>query len=130
MREAHNEIEKLGARVIAVGTGADWQAQRLMDEGMPFPCLVDPAANLYRALDIGRMGWADLLRPDLWRNYIDAFRHGGRQGRVTGDVRRLSGIAIIDPERTVRWLHRSATAGDYPPLPAVLTALADITRGR
>lgn len=128
MREAHTEIEKLGARVIAIGTGADWQAQRLMDEGMPFPCLVDPEANLYRALDIGRMGWADLLRPDLWRNYIDAFRHGGRQGRVTGDIRRLSGIAIIDPERTVRWLHRSATAGDYPPLAVVLTALADITR--
>jgi hypothetical protein len=128
LREAHTEIEKLGARVIAIGTGADWQAQRLMDDGMPFPCLVDPEANLYRALDIGRMGWTDLLRPDLWRNYIDAFRHGGRQGRVTGDVRRLSGIAIIDPERTVRWLHRSATAGDYPPLAAVLTALADITR--
>lgn len=128
MREAHAEIEKLGARVIAVGTGADWQAQRLMDEGMPFPCLVDPEANLYRALDIGRMGWADLLRPQLWRNYIDAFRRGGRQGRLTGDVRRLSGLAIIDPQRTLRWVHRSDTVGDYPPIAPVLTTLADVTR--
>ncbi|GEM_PF-3124058 len=125
MRGAHPQIEGLGARVIAIGTGAGFQAQRLMDDGMPFPCLVDPDANLYRALGIGRVPWHGWLSPGPWRNYIRAFRRGGRQGRVTGDWRRLSGVAVIDPQRRVRWLHRSGTVGDYPPIAEVLRVLAD-----
>lgn len=41
-----------------------------------------------------------------------------RLGRVTGDPRRLSGVAIVDPERRVRWLYRSRVLGDYPPIDA------------
>jgi hypothetical protein len=43
---------------------------------------------------------------------------------VTGDPRRLSGMAIIDPGRSVRWLYRSRLPGDYPPIQTVLDALA------
>ena len=127
MREAYPEVERLGARVVAVGTGAAYQAQHLMDTGMPFPCLVDADARLYTALGIGRLEWHEWLKPGVWRNYWRALRRGSRPGQVTGDPRRLSGVALIDPERNVRWVHRSQVPGDYPPIDAVLDVLRQTT---
>ena len=123
MREAHPAIEALGARAVAVGTGADFQARRLMEEGMPFPCLVDADAALYRVLGIGRVGLRALLDPATYRNYWRAWRRGSRQGRVTGDPRRLSGVAILDAGGRLRWRHVASTVGDYPPMATVLDQL-------
>lgn len=125
MREAHPQIEALGARVIVVGTGAGWQAERLMADGMPFECLVDPDATLYEALGIGRVGVGEWVKPATIRRYVAAFRRGGRQGRITGDWRRLSGVALVDPQRKLSWLYRATGVGDYPPLDEVLRVLAE-----
>lgn len=124
MREAENRIDALDTTVIVVGTGAAWQAQRLMADGYPFECLVDPDANLYRALGIGRVGFAEWFRPATVRRYVAAFRRGSRQGRISGDWRRLSGVALLAPDRTVRWTHISTGVGDYPSISAVLDACA------
>jgi AhpC/TSA antioxidant enzyme len=127
VREAYPQLERLGVRVIAVGTGAPYQARHLMDTGMPFPCLIDAEARLYAALGIGRIEWHEWLKPDVWRNYTRALRRGSKPGRVTGDPRRLSGVAIIDPERHVRWIYRSRIPGDYPPIGTVLDELRRAT---
>lgn len=131
MCEAHPEIEGLGAGVVAVGTGADFQAHRIMEQGLrgravPFPCLVDADANLYRALDIGQVGWSHWLRPNVLARYVRAWRAGARPGKVTGDARQLSGVAAVDPDRRVRFLHRSASVGDYPPIDDVLAVLRSL----
>ena len=128
-------ITDLGARVVAVGTGAGWQAERLMagdatSEPIGFECLVYPDRNLYRALDLGRVPWRHWLSLELWRNYLGAFRRGGRQGAVTGDWRQLSGVAIVtsDPRSAhgrVTYLHRSRTVGDYPSISSMLGHLGD-----
>jgi hypothetical protein len=123
VRGVYPEIEALGARAVAVGTGADFQARRLMREGMPFPCLVDPEALLYRALGIGRVGLRTALDPATYANYWRAWRRGARPGRVTGDPRRLSGVAILDAEGRLRWRHAATTIGDYPPVADVLERL-------
>jgi hypothetical protein len=88
-----------------------------------FECLVDPARNLYRALGVGRVPWHRWLTPELWRNYLGAFRRGGRQGAVTGDWRQLSAVAIVAPDGRLTYLHRSRTVGDYPEIGAVLDHL-------
>jgi hypothetical protein len=123
VREAYPAIDALGARVAAVGTGADFQARRLMDDGTPFPCLVDPEALLYRVLGLGQVGPRLLLKPSTYANYWRAWRRGARQGRVTGDPRRLSGVAILDAESRLRWRYVATTIGDYPPIPRVLEEL-------
>ena len=128
VREAHPAIEKRGARVVAVGTGADFQARRLMDEGMPFPCLVDAHAVLYRVLGIGRVKVRAILDPATCLNYWRAWRRGSRQGRVTGDPRRLSGVAIVDPGGHLRWRYVASTIGDYPPIAVVQDQLRRLTR--
>ncbi len=120
MREIDAELEALDTGVIVVATGAAWQAERLMADGYPYVCLVDPDARLYRALGIGRVGFGEWFRPSSVRRYLRAFRRGSRQGRITGDWRRLSGVALIAPDRTVRWAHIADGVGDYPAIPEVL----------
>ena len=123
VREAYPEIDGAGARAVAIGTGSLAQARRLMESGSPFPCLVDADLRLYRLLGLGRVGVATFLDPATYLNYWRGWRHGARQGTVTGDPRQLSGVAILDAEGRLRWRHASRTVGDYPPIPDVLAAL-------
>jgi len=122
LREAHEEIASLGAGILAVATGAGYQARRLMADGLPFPALVDPDKNLYRALGIERISFDQWFRPSTWRRYLRSVGRA-RQGRLTGDVRQAPGVAIIDPPGTLRYLHRGQTVGDYPPLAEILDAV-------
>ena len=69
------------------------------------------------------MAPAEWLRPSVVAKYVHAIRRGGRQGRVTGDWRWLSGVAIVERDRTLRYLHRATNVGDYPPVTDVLHAL-------
>lgn len=126
LREAEPQIESLGARVIGVATGADYQARQLMDSGIPFPLLVDPDRNLYRALGLDRIPWHRFLQPATWWRFAQASR-GARQGRLTGDLRQAPGVAIIDTEGRLRYLHRGRTLADYPSLGEVVVALGAIT---
>ena len=96
-----------------------------MADGMPFDCLVDPDATLYEALGIGRVGVGEWVKLATIRRYLAAFRRGGRQGRITGDWRRLSGVALIAPNRELSWLYRASGVGDYPPIDEVLSVLRD-----
>lgn len=116
----------MGVSVVVVGTGAAWQAERLMAEGMPFECLVDPDAHLYEALDIGRVGMGEWFRPSTIRRYVAAFGRGSRQGRITGDWRRLSGVAVIGPDRRLRWVYHATGVGDYPQLGEVERVLSEL----
>ena len=125
MREHRTEIESLGAPLLVVGTGAAFQARRLMDQGLPFECLVDPEARLHRALGIGRVDWRTALRPATYANYWRGWRRGGRQREITGDPRRLSGLAVFDAGQRLRWRHVARTIGDYPPVASLLATLRD-----
>jgi peroxiredoxin len=127
LREAHPQIEALGARALAVATGAGFQAQQLMRDGLPFPALVDPDKHLYRTLGIERIHWDQWLRPSTWRRYLAALGGGARQGRLTGDVLQAPGVVILDASHTIRYLHRGRTLADYPQLGEVLDALRAVT---
>ena len=129
MREAHAEIEALGARVVAVGTGSPEQARRLMETGTPFPCLVDADRRLYRALGLRRVALRTFVDPATYLNYWRAWRRGARQDRVTGDPRQLSGVALLDAGGRLRGRHVSRTIGDYPPLPRVLAEIRRVAAG-
>lgn len=123
MREAHAAIAGAGADLLVVGTGAAYQAAHLMEVGYPAQCLVDPDAHLYTALGIGRVGLGEWLKPSVMRRYVSAARRGSRQGRVTGDWRRLSGVAIVDVDRTLRYRYAAGEVGEYPPVDEVMAAL-------
>lgn len=127
LREAHPDIVALGAGAVAVATGADYQARALMSEGLPFPALLDPDKNLYRALGIERIPWDQWLRLSTWTRYLGSLRRA-RQGRLTGDIFQAPGVVVLDAERTIRYLHRGTTLGDYPSLPEILDALRAVAK--
>lgn len=69
LREHHDTFSARGATVIAVGGAADYQAQRLQDDGHLFPLLLDPDGVLRRALGIETqlsrkemMSWASIKK--------------------------------------------------------------------
>lgn len=117
---AYDEFQATGASALAVGTAAGYQAQHLMDEGLGFPAVVDPESNLYRTLALPRMRWWEIVKPDGLRNYWRAFRRGGRRGRITGDTLQLPGVAVLDSDGVLRWVHRGRSIGDYPSLDETL----------
>lgn len=115
--------------MVAVATGADWQAERLGRE-LGLVCLLDPDRRLYRALGIRRVRPWEWLTWRMWRRYLRAFvdrylrrRHRrARQGRITGDPTQLPGVLVLDPAGRVVYLHRGEALGDYPPVGEVVAA--------
>jgi hypothetical protein len=124
LREAHPALWSLGASALAVATGARFQAKALMEGGVPFPCLVDPGAGLHRALGLGRLDARSLLKPSSYEAHWRALRRGVRQGWLTGDLMQSSGVAVVDSEGRLAYLHRSRRLGDYPPLGDVMAAVS------
>src|SRR5713101_5621432 len=122
LREAYPQIQALDADVVAVGTGADFQARKLREGGVPFPCLLDPERSLYRTLGLEHIRWHRFVQPSTWRRYLASARRA-RQGRLTGDLRQAPGIVILDADLRIRYLHRGTTLGDYPRLEDVMEAL-------
>lgn len=129
LARAQEEIEELGGQVVAVGRESQQQARRLEDRWVPYPCLVDPAAELYRALGIGRFDREDLTDPaKLWRvtkAYAAGFLRGTMQGQPSA-TRQLPGVAVVDAEMRLHYLYRGGVIGDYPPVEEVIAALRDV----
>lgn len=125
LAKAQDEIEALGAGVVAVGRTSQEQAARLESRWVPYPCLVDPRGNLYKALGIRRYHPKELLEPaKLWsliRGYAVGFANGVMQGKPAG-TNQLPGVAIVDADSTLRYLYAGSAIGDYPPFEEVMEA--------
>jgi peroxiredoxin len=129
LEAARPQLEAAGVRVVGVGGAADYQARHLMDHGIGFPLLLDPDHALYGALDVRRIRWWMMLAPRTWRNYLRAARKA-RQGRITAHPLQAPGFAIIDTDRTLRFLYRGTTLGDYPTISEVIAAARSAAAGR
>lgn len=128
LREAHPDMQRHGATAVAVATGAAFQARSLMAGGVPFPCLVDPDANMHGALGLGRLDWRTLLRPSSYRSHWHAFRRGARQGMLAGDLLQSSGVAVVDPTGRLGYLFRGEKLGNYPPVDEVMDAVRRLAK--
>lgn len=115
-----------------VGVAADFQVRHLAEAyGIDAPMLLDPDQNLYRALAIPRLRPVDFLRPATWRIYLPLFWHryvtrridGPRQGRIVGDPAQLPGVAVVDGDACLQWIHRGASLGDYPAVDDLLNRI-------
>lgn len=104
-----------GARVIAVGGSADYQARWLRDtKGVRMPILLDPAQHVRSLAELGNLSSRQLLSPRGGANYLRALRRGLRPQRVTRDTVRSPGVALFAPNLEVAWIYEGARLGDYP----------------
>lgn len=123
---ARPRLEAAGVRVVGVGAAADYQARHLMEQGIGYPLLLDPEHELYRALDVRRIRWQTLLSPGTWWRYLRTARRA-RQGRITDHPLQAPGFAIVERDRTVAFLYRGRTLGDYPPIDDIVAAAHALT---
>ena len=128
MQQHQAEIARRGAQVIAIGQGSGEDARTFCAKaGVTFACLGDPARESYRRFDLPRGGWRAIV--------IDPILVGveGVRGLSGVDVRgallptsdwfQLGGVAIVDREGILRWVHRARHSADLPAPTAVLGAL-------
>jgi peroxiredoxin len=127
LNEARPALDAVGVGVVGVGGAADYQARHLMGHGIGFRLLLDPDHQLYEALDVRRIHWWMLLMPTTWWKYLRAARRA-RQGRITAHPLQAPGFVILDTDRTVRFLYRGRTLGDYPPVSDVVAAAVSLGR--
>lgn len=119
------QVEDKGLRVIGVGGAADFQARHLMDNGVGFPLMLDPKHRLYEALNIHRIPWSTMASPFTWKRYLSSAKKA-RQGRITDHPLQAPGLAILDTDGTLRFLHRGRTLGDYPTIPELLSVIQNL----
>ncbi len=113
----------LGVKVVAVGGSADYQARWLRDTGVTMPLLLDPAQQLRDAVGFGSLSGRQLMAPRGLRRYAAAVLSGIRPQRITGDLMRSPGVAILDASHDLRWTYEGTALGDYPSLDEVLDAV-------
>lgn len=126
MQEHHDEIRDLGAGALGISVAADFQAQHLMNDGIDFELLLDPERNFKeRALEVRRIPWWTYLLPSTLWNYLKWARRT-RQGRITAGPTEPPAVAIVDTDGVVRYVHRGAALGDYPPIDEVMAHLREV----
>lgn len=129
MQSGLAEFEARGAQLVAVGQGSEEEAGRYCAEyASGFPCLGDPDRTSYKHLGLERGDWwTTVVKPfftdtresvrlvrsaDLAASQLDA-----------SDVLQLGGVAIVDREGVLRYLHVAKTTADLPPNEEMFGAL-------
>ncbi len=129
MQEHKAEIEARGAQVVAIGQGTGEDAAEVCGElGVDFPCLGDPERRGYRALGLGRASWWGITAGPMLESPALGLRrlaHANlrRSASPHSDVRQLPGVAIVDRQGTLRFLHRAEKTDDLPSPARVLAEL-------
>jgi peroxiredoxin len=130
LRKAYPDIRRLGAEVVAVGQGTQQEAEEVCTEvGAKFPCVGDPERVGYRAygFPLGSV-WQVMFSRDARERTREALAKGFSLNRKRSFGKhsnwwQLPGVAIIDRSGVLRFVHRSHSAGDYPPMSVLLDEL-------
>ena len=132
MQRYYQAIRGRGAEVVGICQGtAEETAEFRRAAGVTFPCVGDPAKRSYEAYGLGRGNvWQIFVEPilpgiqTLWAGY--RFDVRGTL-RPHSDWYQLPGVAIVDTDGVVRYLHRGHHPGDIPSPADLLAALIVIT---
>ena len=124
MRRHQSEIEGLGARIVAVGTGnAQFAAAFVRDEEIEFPVLVDEEGEAAKAIELGRTSALALLKPSVVSGRRRAAAAGHTQKRTGPRPMQLGATLVIAPGGEVLYSHMDADVADHAPIEEILDAL-------
>jgi peroxiredoxin len=125
LREHYEEIQGLGADVVAIGTGNQRYAAAFVDdEHVPFPVLVDDDATAAQAAAVPRVGFFRLLFNPASRPGTKRAREGGHRIHKAGKrVTQLGATFVVGPGEQVRYEHIDAHSADHAPVDDVLAVL-------
>lgn len=134
--QVQNELDRFNSQriqVVAIGQGSGQEARLYAEKwGVEFPVLGDPKRAAYKAFGLlgsnwTNLFWSPLLRePRLTLSRLAAADFGGSVLKAS-DPLQLGGVAILDRQGIVQYLHRAQTADDNPSNDAVLEAARSCT---
>jgi peroxiredoxin len=125
LRGSYDEITRAGAEVVAIGTGDEYYAKGFVaEEQVPFPVLVDDAADAANAAAVRKVNFATLLfDPRSLKGALHARRNGFRVKKSGKRVTQLGGTFVVGPGPQIHYEHVDAHTADHAPLAEVLAAL-------
>lgn len=124
LAEREERLDAAGVTVIGVATREDYQAQRLLDDGFPFPLLLDPEDSLRTAMGVSeRFSPWRLLHPRGAFDYVRSARQARRFDPVWAEATQRPGMVLLDGEMRITWSHFGARIGDYPAVDEIMTAI-------
>ena len=124
MRRHQSEIEKAGARIVAIGTGNRQFATAFVhDEAIRFPVLIDDEAAAAKAIELGRTSALGLLKPSVIAGRRRAAAAGHKQKRLGERPMQLGATLVVAPGGDVLYAHMDSDVADHAPIEEVLAAL-------
>jgi len=124
VRDAHEDLIRSGATVVAIGTGNHRYAERFVEEErIPFPVLVDDHALAAHAAEVDPGSIRNILTPSTYVDSVRTWRRGHRIHMSGKRVTQLGATFVIAPGGEVRYAHIDATTTDHAPLSEVFEAL-------
>ena len=126
MRERYDDITKLGADVIAIGTGDQrYAAAFVRDERIPFRVLVDDHSTAAEAASVRTLNWFQLLHPRTWAASRQASKNGHHIHNAGKRVRQIGATFVVGAGDRVRYEHLDADSTDHANLDEVLAVLRE-----
>lgn len=123
----YSEIQALGAQVVAISFGTPYWAQAWLQETeAPFPLLLDPSHESYRAFGLMSSRWR-ALSPRTLLYYFRAMRSGEEILDSRGDIKQLGGNFIVDRDGIVRFSYASKEPVDRPEVEMLLDVLGELS---
>ena len=124
MRGRYDEIRARGAEVVAIGTGDVGHARDFVEaEEIPFPVLVDDAAEAARAARVRRVGVLQLFDPASYAGARRAWGSGHRLGVPGRRTNQLGATFVVGAGPVVKYQHYDAHTADHAPLDEIFAAL-------
>ena len=126
MRQRYDEIQALGAEVVAIGFAAPERLRRLADDvGIPFPMLRDPEYQAYQAFGLKQGTLREIYGLRTAWAYVKLIVRKRRFTRTQSDRLQLGGDFVIDGQGIVRLAYRGRGPADRPPVSRLLDALRE-----
>ena len=124
MRERSNEIDTLGASIVAVGTGDQRYAEAFVrEEQIPFLVLVDDDAAAARAVSLRTLSWFQLLHPRTWKATRETSKRGHHIHKSGKRVKQIGATLVIGAGDRVRYEHFDTDSTDHASIDEVLASL-------
>jgi peroxiredoxin len=124
LREHNDEINNLGASIVAVGTGDQRYAEAFVrEEQIPFLVLVDDDAAAAQAASLRTLNWFQLLHPRTWKATRETSKRGHHVHKSGKRVKQIGATFVIGAGDRIRYEHMDADSTDHAPVDDVIASL-------
>jgi peroxiredoxin len=131
LRGHQAEIERLGGRIVAIGTGdAAYARAFAADESIAFPVLVDDHGEAARAAAVPSSSFLGMFHPRTWKKTRETWARGHRIHKAGARVTQLGATFVIASGPRLAYAHLDADSTDHAAVEEILAALRELAPNR